>query len=881
MTITPKRLGTTFLALGLACALVAVTLGSMAPRQSRSTTASHSPDQPPRAASAATKGAALTRGGDPAGAALPASPWAPEPDAPKGGAPGAQSEPRIKADRNGNKIFDDLETRLGSMAPDGRVGVITTLPSPASQAAIDQLRSQIGDFSVGHRFSIINGFAATMTRAQIEALARLGGVGHVEEDSVVRASNQSAQDSFGVTKARADNPALDGDKDGSTSYSGADLVAAVIDTGIDANHKDLDGGKVLEFKDYVGGKATPYDDNGHGTHVAATIAGDGGEDGLHQGVAPRAGLVGVKVLDSGGSGSMSDVTAAIEWVSDNATRLGIEAINLSLGASGCSDGTDATSVAVDKAADAGLVVAVAAGNEGSGTCTIGSPGAARKAMTVGAMADMGVNGFKQAYFSSRGKTADGRIKPDVSAPGVAITSAKANTTEGYVDYSGTSMATPFVAGVSLLMRDATSGLTSADVKGKAMQTAVDWGRGGDNKTAGSTGVDIDYGAGRLDAHGAIKAAGGTSADGPAAPVHELKEGSLPGSGAVVDYKLDVSDIQFPVAATLIHPSISRGSASSPDFDLYLFDPNGKEVAYAETTRRQEEIGFKPTLTGVYTLRVRSWSGSGPYFVDVSFGSAPDTTAPTVTQVSPAENAVDVPTTTNVSVTFDEPMDATATEPAFSLATGSTTVAGKLSWSGNTLVFDPDSDLTKGAVYTATLTTAATDRAGNPLEAGKTWSFTITTATEPTTVTANPGATTVEPGGGTYKSGTASSLNAVDSYYYTVSSTTSGTRTSSWYGSFTGVSNALSKLEVTYRGKNSRKCVQTVDIWNWATGQWVQLDRRYVSSTEIQIVATPGGTLADYVSGTTGDGELRLRVRSTNSRNFSASGNFMRIVYDRP
>ena len=760
------------------------------------------------------------------------------------------------------------------------MSAIVTLTGDASPARIQALEAAVGDLGVTHRFKVIDGFAATMTAEQVRALADAGGVVHVEENSVVHATNDTAQASFGVSAARAAAPAVDGDADGNVeTCSAGDLVAAVIDTGIDAAHRDLDEGEVIGWRDLVANQPSPYDDNGHGSHVAATIAGEGDAraDRLFRGVAPGAALVGVKVLDGGGSGTMANVTAGIDWVVANKAALGIEAINLSLGTSGCSNGTDATSVAVNNAHAAGIVVAVAAGNSGAGTCTISSPGAAADALTVGAMADMGVAGFKQAYFSSRGKTLDGRIKPDVSAPGVNITSADNGTGTGYAVFSGTSMATPFVAGTALLMRDRAPALTAAAVKSTMMTTAQDWGRGGDNKVAGSTGADIDYGAGRLDAFAAIEAVGADLGAGPAMPSHQLLEGSLSGTGAQVDYPLNVTGTTFPIAATLIHPGVTGATASSPDFDLYLIAPNGTQVAAAETTRRQDELGFVPSVTGTYTLRVRSFSGSGAYFVDVSANTAPDTTAPAVSTFSPANGATGVARSTNVSVTFNEPMDQAATQTAFTLTAGGSPLAGTFAWSGNTMTFDPAADLAGRVAHVATVGTGAKDRAGNSLPAAASAGFTTTTST---TVTAFPSAATIVTG--TLRSGTAASLGADDNVFYQVNSTTSGTRTSAWYGSFGGVSNAASNLQLTYRGSNSITCTQTLWVWNWSTSGWTQLGGSNSVQGETQLTRSVTGSLANYVSGDSGAGEVRIRVRCTRTDgSFIARGDLMRIVYTTP
>jgi len=252
-------------------------------------------------------------------------------------------------------------------------------------------------------------------------------------------------------------------------------------------------------------------------------------------------------------------------------------------------------------------------------------------ITVGAMADMGVvlgpereevAGFNEAYFSSRGPTQDLRIKPDISAPGVQITSADANSGGGYKTISGTSMATPFIAGVAMLMLDQNPALTPAQIKSAMMTTAVDWGRGGLNKTG--SGPDVDYGAGRLDAFAAIKSIGAPLGTGPPMPIHTLLSGSLPGSGAVQQHEITIANTDFPIAATLVMPDWTGGN---PDFDLFLLDANGTELQRSAFVTRQEEIGVIPPAPGKYTLQVRSDGGSGDYILDVSAPPAPTPPTP--------------------------------------------------------------------------------------------------------------------------------------------------------------------------------------------------------------------------------------------------------------
>jgi serine protease AprX len=536
----------------------------------------------------------------------------------------AQAAP-LAADLDRDGVFDDLEDRARSAQAGDQVRVLVTLRMDATAAQASRLEADVPSLDVKRRFGVVDAFAAVVDADEVRRLAAAPGVDHVEADAAVHATNASAAQSFGVAEVRLDLPGLDGDGDGSAgSYSAGDLVAAVIDTGIHASHADLDGGKVLAFQDFTDGSHsdvdTPFDNNGHGTHVAGTIAGDGTGDG--SGVAPGAGLVGLKVLDSNGSGSSSNVIAAIDWVWNpargvvpgvaNGVTFGIEAINLSLGSKGCVDGTDAESVAVNNAAAAGYVVAVAAGNDGPAGCTassgIASPAAAADAITVGAMADLGAGGFYLAGFSSRGPTLDGRIKPDIVAPGVNVTSARTGTTNGYSTFSGTSMATPFVAGVALLMRDRNPGLTPDQVKQRIMQTAVDWG---------STGTDSDYGAGRLDAYAAVAAsAAPTGLTTPPAglPPYQRVQSSLSGTGATRTFTITGSP-GFPLTLGL-----TVGSAGT-DFDMYLLNPAGTQVAKAETPHRQDELHLSSGAGGPYTLRVVSFSGSGGFFLDVSGGAA--------------------------------------------------------------------------------------------------------------------------------------------------------------------------------------------------------------------------------------------------------------------
>ncbi|RLF97609.1 MAG: hypothetical protein DRN49_07295, partial [Thaumarchaeota archaeon] len=274
-------------------------------------------------------------------------------------------------------------------------------------------------------------------------------------------------------------------------YNGSRIKIAILDTGIDSTHPDLDDldddpstndSKVIVAIDFTD-DGSVMDFNGHGTHVASIAAGTGeASNYTYVGIAPKAYLWNVKVLNREGWGYESWIIKGIEFAAygpDGYPNTGDEADILSLSLGGePTDGDDPLSQAVNEAVEAGRVVIVAAGNEGE-YFSISTPGAADRAITVGATD----KNDDLAYFSSKGPTLDFRIKPDVLAPGVGIVAARATNTEigtpideYYTSASGTSMATPHVAGGAalLLQKGVPSGwLRQTYVKDVLVSTAKD------------------------------------------------------------------------------------------------------------------------------------------------------------------------------------------------------------------------------------------------------------------------------------------------------------------------------------------------------------------------------------------------------------------------
>ena len=381
---------------------------------------------------------------------------------------------------------------------DGLIQVIVLL-KPGWSADVEV--SRLGGM-LGRSLNLINGKVVQLPKGQLKKLADYPGVDRIVYDRPTAGEMNRVAVTVGARAVQQ-----------TYGYRGAGIGVAVIDSGITTWHDDLtylgssslvktkNGQRVAAFVDFVNGRTSPYDDNGHGTHVAGIIAGNGYDSlGVRAGIAPDAHLVSLKVLDQNGRGVISNVIAALDWVVSNKSAYNLRVINLSVGAAVTeSYKTDPLAVAAKRAVDAGIVVVTAAGNLGKNSLgqtqygAIGAPGNAPWVITVGAYSHEGTvtrADDVMAGFSSRGPTAfDYEAKPDIVAPGVGTVSlsdpgglmysTKPTALIGgilggsfpYLSLSGTSMASPVVAGSVALMLQANPSLTPNLVKAILEYTA--------------------------------------------------------------------------------------------------------------------------------------------------------------------------------------------------------------------------------------------------------------------------------------------------------------------------------------------------------------------------------------------------------------------------
>ncbi|GHB34405.1 peptidase [Streptomyces viridiviolaceus] len=288
-----------------------------------------------------------------------------------------------------------------------------------------------------------------------QAFTRQGGIDGVWLDGRVSADMAESNAQIGTPEAWQ------------AGLTGKGVTVAVLDSGVDAGHPDLDG-RIAQSRSFIAGEEVT-DRHGHGTHVTSTVGGSGAaSEGKEKGVAPGATLAVGKVLNDQGSGSESEIIAGMEWA---ARDVGADIVSMSLGSTEPSDGTDPMAQAVNTLSrETGALFVVAAGNTGAPS-SIGSPGAADAALTVGAVD----SADEAAWFTSAGpRYGDNALKPDLSAPGVGVLAARSRLSAGSGDYTsmdGTSMATPHVAGVAALLAEKHPDWTGAQLKDALMSTS--------------------------------------------------------------------------------------------------------------------------------------------------------------------------------------------------------------------------------------------------------------------------------------------------------------------------------------------------------------------------------------------------------------------------
>jgi serine protease AprX len=403
----------------------------------------------------------------------------------------------------------------------GQSQVVVTARDRASLDAVALLIQLLGG-TLGRRLPIIDGWSATVPNLSLRALTLSDLVRHVARNRPIVGAMERTGATVGAVLVRED-----------LGLDGSGVGIAVIDSGVAPWQDDLadptvtGSQRIDRFVDFVNGRTVPYDDYGHGTHVAGIIAGNGFDSsGARSGLAPASRLVVLKALDRSGKGKISDVIAAIDYAVEHRSELNIRLINLSVGAGVYeSYDVDPLTIATKRAVESGIVVVAAAGNAGRGGQQrtlyggISAPGNAPWVLTVGASSHMGtVNRSDDtiAAFSSRGPTAINRIaKPDLVAPGVGIESLIAPDSQlystmpayllrgtvptpylPYLSLSGTSMAAPVVTGTVALMLQANPALTPNAVKAILQYTAQVY-----------PGYDaLTEGAGFLNARGAVELA---------------------------------------------------------------------------------------------------------------------------------------------------------------------------------------------------------------------------------------------------------------------------------------------------------------------------------------------------------------------------------------
>jgi len=329
---------------------------------------------------------------------------------------------------------------------------------PAVQELARRAMAAVPKFQVYRQYQIFPFLAGSVDEATLAQLAACPIVEGIYPDREVRATLSESGPLIGQPAAEAGGA------------TGQGIGIAIVDTGIDYTHPDLGApasypnAKVKGGYDFANNDTNPWDDEGHGTHVASIAAGTGT---TYRGIAPKAHLLAVKVLDAYGSGMMSTVMAGVEWCIQHKAEFNIRVINMSLGVYGLefTDPEDCDGLpeaeSIQDAVAAGIIVVIASGNDGF-LNGVSLPGCVSAATTVGATYDESIYGATvdtPTDYSNRGELVD------LFAPGSFITAAKKGG--GYVTWEGTSMATPHVAGAAAVL--AQKGLSTPDAIEKRLK----------------------------------------------------------------------------------------------------------------------------------------------------------------------------------------------------------------------------------------------------------------------------------------------------------------------------------------------------------------------------------------------------------------------------